>query len=101
MRNINDLLADVARLLPRILEESSDREEMPETTLVEGLVADSGADAIQARSVVGMVRRCLQALSALDEAQLANGTWAFASFPAFLLARSLLLGLADTQYRLL
>ena len=96
-----ELLAEVSRILPRIAEESSDREETPETDLIERLIHATGVGAQEARAVLGVVRRLLQALSVLDEARLNAGVWAFVSFPAFLLARSVLGGLGVAEFQLL
>lgn len=101
MRPSIELLAEFSRILPRIAEESSDREEIPETDLIERLIQATGVGADEAGSVLGVVRCLLQALSVLDEGRLSNGVWAFASFPAFLLARSVLGGLGEEEFRLL
>ena len=101
MHPSNELLAQVSRILPRIAEESSDREEIRETDLIERLIHATGIGTEEASSVLGIVRRLLQALSVLDEARLGAGRWAFVSFPAFLLARSVLGGLGVAEFRLL
>jgi len=101
MHPSNKLLAGVSRILPRIAEESSDREEIPETDLIERLVHATGVGVEEAGSALGVVRRLLQALSVLDEARLGTGAWAFVSFPASLLARSVLAGLGEAEFRLL
>ncbi|SDZ17644.1 hypothetical protein SAMN04487939_12031 [Lysobacter sp. yr284] len=101
MHPSNKLLAEVSRILPRIAEESSDREEIPETDLLERLVNATGIVVEEAGSALGVVRRLLQALSVLDEARLGTGVWAFVSFPASLLARSVLGGLGEAEFRLL
>lgn len=101
MRSSIKLLAEVSRILPRIAEESSDREEIPEADLIERLIKATGVELEEAGSVLGVVRRLLQALSVLDEARLGAGVWAFISFPASLLARSVLGGLGEAEFRLL
>ncbi|WP_225765267.1 NUDIX domain-containing protein [Stenotrophomonas sp. Marseille-Q4652] len=101
MHSSNELLAEVSRILPRIAEESSDREEIPETDLIGRLIHATGVGAEEAGSVLSVVRRLLQALSVLDEARLGAGVWAFVSFPASLLARSVLGGLGEAEFRLL
>lgn len=50
---------------------------------------------------MALVRRCLQALAVLEPRRLAGGEWQFTSFPASLLARSLLNGLSTPDFRLL
>lgn len=101
MRPSIELLAEVSRILPRIAEESSDREEIPEADLIERLIAATAIGAEEAGLALGVVRRLLQALSVLDEARLGAGVWAFVSFPASLLARSVLGGLGEAEFRLL
>lgn len=95
------MLADVCRVLPRIAEESSDREETPEAELLQRLITSTGVEPQEAGSVLGVVRRLLQALSVLDERRLSVGVWAFVSFPAALLTRSVLGGLGEAEFRLL
>lgn len=101
MRPITDLLTAIYSLLPRIAEESSDREEIPEADLIQRLMDDTGVSQGEGDALLGLVRRLLQALSLLDEAHLAVGVWAFVSFPASLMARSVLGGLGATEFRLL
>lgn len=101
MHPISDFLTALCRLLPRIAEESSDREEIPEAELIERLIEATGIEQEEAGSALSVVRRLLRALSVLDEGSMSAGVWAFVSFPAFLLARSLLNGLGATEFRLL
>ncbi|KAB8198442.1 hypothetical protein FKV24_002160 [Lysobacter maris] len=101
MRPSTELLAEVSRILPRIAEESNDREAIPETELVQRLIASAGSGQEETEALLGVVRRLLHALSVLDERLLAAGVWAFVSFPASLLARSVLGGLGDAEFRLL
>lgn len=101
MQPSHTLLAEFSRILPRIAEESSAREEIPEIDLTQRLIEATGAGTEEADAVLRMVRRLLQALSVLDEARLSAGEWAFVSFPASLLARSVLEGLSHADFRLL
>lgn len=101
MRSTRDLLTAVSRLLPRIAEESGDREEIPETELIQRLIDATGVGSEEAGTMLGVVRRMLQALSVLDEGRLSSDVWAFASFPASLMARSVLSGLGVAEFRLL
>lgn len=101
MHPTSDLLAAISGILPRIAEESSDREAIPETTLIQQLASASGVGLERASAELAVVRRLLLALSALDERCLVSGEWAFVSFPAFLLARSLICGLGSADFRLL
>ncbi|WP_394695675.1 hypothetical protein [Pseudoxanthomonas japonensis] len=101
MRSTPDLLTAISRLLPRIAEESGDREEIPETELLQRLIDATGVGSEEAGTALGVVRRMLQALSVLDEGRLCSDVWAFASFPASLMARSVLGGLGVAEFRLL
>lgn len=96
-----DLLTAISRLLPRIAEESGDREEIPEAELIQRLIDATSVGSEEARTALGIVRRMLQALSVLDESRLSSDVWAFASFPASLMARSVLGGLGVAEFRLL
>lgn len=101
MHPIADLLTALFRLLPRIAEESSDREEIPEAEIIERLSEATGVGHEEASSALSVVRRLLQTLSVLDEGRLSAGVWTFDSFPASLLARSMLSGLGAEEFRLL
>src|SRR5688572_21360773 len=101
MHPISDLLTALSRVLPRIAEESSDREETSETTLIERLIDATGIGQEYAGAALSVVQRVLRALYVLDEGHMSAGVWAFVSFPAFLLARSVLNGLGAAEFRLL
>ena len=101
MRSTPELLTTISRLLPRIAEESGDREEIPETELIQRLMDATGVGSEEAGAALGIVRRMLQALSVLDEGRLSGDVWAFASFPASLMTRSVLVGLGVAEFRLL
>jgi len=96
-----ELLAALARLLPRIAEESAEREEVPEHVLAQRLAAEIGEGVDRVAPALAVVRLHLQSLSVLDERRLELGDWAFVSFPASLLARSILMGLGTPGFRLL
>jgi len=86
--------------LPRIAEEGSDRETIPETSLIDGISSKAGGKE-QACGLISILRQQFLALALLDEELLAKGQWQFVSFPASLCARSLLAGLVDPRFRLL
>lgn len=79
--------------LPLHAEEDSLREEIAETELVTS-VQGRDIDAIVATTAVAAVRRLFECLALLDPPSLAKGHWAFVSFPASLMARSVLETLA-------
>lgn len=101
MRSSSELLYALSQALPRIAEEGSQREEIPESELVGRLIAATGSEQGQAEATLGVVKRLLQSFSLLDEQRLAVGSWAFVSFPASLMARSVLSGLGTAEFRLL
>jgi len=77
-------LQQLFALLPRHAEEGRLRETVSEDTLIHG-IGDPAAPAI-----VAMMRRVFESLALLDCQHLREGKWAFVSFPASLLARSLI-----------
>ncbi|WP_347259356.1 hypothetical protein [Rudaea sp.] len=95
------VLAAFSRLLPRIAEEGGEAETIAETALARSLAKAAEISQAQADIAVALVRRWLQALAMLEPRRLAEGEWAFVSFPAHLLARSLLNGLGTPNFRLL
>jgi 8-oxo-dGTP pyrophosphatase MutT (NUDIX family) len=95
------ILATLSRLLPRVAEEGGEAEAIAETTLATTLAETAGIHPEQAATTVVLVRRWLQALAVLEPRRLAAREWQFASFPASLLARSLLSGLGSPEFHLL
>lgn len=69
------------------------REVVAEPELV-SRIRPVGDDSSGPSAVVAVVRRLLEGLALLDKAALATGNWAFVSFPASLMARSVLETLA-------
>lgn len=84
----NDLLNRLLQALPLYSEEDDLREEVAELELLDLVPGDGGA------GVLLCVRRILEACALLDQRLLAEGKWAFVSFPASLFGRSLLQTLA-------
>lgn len=76
-------------VLPLHAEESNDREVLEENALVSAF-ADCGHSTEIAAAQVALVRRFLTALGLLDTNELAGNRWSFVSFPAMLLAKSVL-----------
>lgn len=85
-------LERLLKALPANAEEGSERLEVDEAELARILAQDAPPDS--AFAVLGVVRRLFQALCLLDEDELEQGRWAFVSFPAELMARSLMATLA-------
>lgn len=93
-------LVEIAYHLPRVAEEGTDHEVVPEATLVQ-YVSESVDGAHAAQALVALARRMLVSAAVLDEREAAKGNWRIVSFPALLFARSLLMGLGDDTFRLL
>ncbi len=85
-------LERLLKALPANAEEGSERLDVEAAELVRVMAQDAPHDV--ALAVLGVVRRLFQAMCLLDEDQLEQGRWAFVSFPAELMARSLLATLA-------
>ena len=83
------LLEIALEALPLHAEEGTQRESMLEATLVTRLAAAEGTTPETAALLAALLRRILQALALLDPVELSAGRWAFVSFPASLLGRSL------------
>lgn len=83
-------------VLPLHAEEENQRQESAEAELVSKVVA-LGGDPFTTHSVITVLRRLLEALVLLDPVQLSQGKWAFVSFPASLMARSVLETLATPR----
>lgn len=82
--------------LPHHAEEGSLRESLAECDLVSSLCRAEICEEASAL-LVAMLRRQFDSLALLDRAELVQGRWAFVSFPASLVARSLFEAWADGQ----
>jgi len=86
--------------LPLHAELDNIREEITESELI-SKICDKGVNKLghsfSVDSSITVVRRLLEALSLLDPVELKNGTWAFISFPASLMARSILETMANPK----
>ena len=74
--------------LPLNAEEGTLRDSLAEDDLLVAL-SNSGIGSEASSLLVTMLRRQFEALALLDRAELAQGRWAFVSFPASLLGRSI------------
>ena len=86
---IEQSLRRLADALPLHAEESLAREVIHESTLIDLVAADCVSREITAGQVAVM-RRVLTSLGLLDSDELTKDRWAFVSFPAMLLAKSVL-----------
>lgn len=92
MKNLN--LQALPHALPIYAEEGPFREVIAEDKLLAVLAGAETTDAGQA--ALAVVRRLLETLCLLDNNELEKGNWAFVSFPAYLLGRSLLESISAT-----
>lgn len=92
MENLN--LQALAHALPIHAEEGPYRECIAEDQLLAIVAGNDATGAAQA--MLAVVRRLLDTLCLLDDAQLDQGNWAFVSFPAYLLGRSLIESMATS-----
>lgn len=91
--DIQHSLRHLLDVLPLHAEEDNCREDVAESELVSKVQAKSG-EFIKAEAVVVLMRRLFESLALLDPTALATQRWVFVSFPASLMARSVLETLA-------
>lgn len=91
--DIQHTLRHLLTVLPLHAEEDNCREDVPEFELVSQVQLNSG-DSIGAEAVVVLVRHLFESLALLEPTALATQRWVFVSFPASLMARSVLETLA-------
>jgi 8-oxo-dGTP pyrophosphatase MutT (NUDIX family) len=87
------------QLLPLHAEEGNLREVIPEATILSQLATFDIVGG-EANATLSIIRRLYDSLALLDRRELATGRWAFVSFPASLLGRSLLETLANQNQQL-
>jgi 8-oxo-dGTP pyrophosphatase MutT (NUDIX family) len=85
--------------LPRFAEEEGDFYSVPRQALIDALVKEQ-IDRTAAETCVSVLETLLDTLAVLDKSRLQNGEWCFASFPAQLLATSVLTAMSDADSRL-
>jgi 8-oxo-dGTP pyrophosphatase MutT (NUDIX family) len=84
--------------LPRYAEEEGDFYSVPRGELID--VLSRQVDQASAENTIGLLETLLDTLAVLDRPSLQNGEWCFVSFPAQLLATSVLTAMADADSRL-
>ena len=92
-------LVKFLQILPLHAEEGNLREVITEQTILSQLAAFDIVGG-EANAMISIIRRLYDSLALLDRRELENGKWAFVSFPASLLARSLLETLANQDQQL-
>ena len=95
MKNL-DVFRQLLDVMPLHAEEGHIREELAESELLSQIPA-SRDDPSVVESVVATIRRLFEALALLEPNALAAGRWAFVSFPASLMARSVLETMATPE----
>ena len=86
--------------LPRFAEEEGDFYSVPRVVLIHALCQSQTLERAIAENTVAMLETLLDTLAVLDAAALQNGEWCFVSFPAQLLATSVLTAMSDPESRL-
>ncbi len=86
--------------LPRYAEEEGDFYVVPRTALIDMLCQQSQLDRVVAETVIALLETLLDTLAVLDTNYLQQGEWCWVSFPAQLLALSVLTAWSDSDSRL-
>ncbi|MDO9162589.1 MAG: NUDIX hydrolase [Methylococcaceae bacterium] len=84
--------------LPRFAEEEGDFYSVPRSGLID--VLSGQVDQAIAENTIGLLETLLDTLAVLDRTYLQKGEWCFVSFPAQLLATSILTAMSDADSRL-
>lgn len=95
----NQLIQSLLPHLPRFAEEEGDFYSVPRQALIDVLVQEQ-TDRSVAEASVNLLETLLDTLAVLDKSRLQDGEWCFVSFPAQLLAVSILTALSDVDSRL-
>ncbi|MDO9049583.1 MAG: NUDIX hydrolase [Methylobacter sp.] len=85
--------------LPRYAEEEGDFYSVPREDLINALCHQHQLDRAIAENTINLIETLLDTLAVLNTAYLQKGEWCFISFPAQLLATSLLTAMSDSESR--
>jgi 8-oxo-dGTP pyrophosphatase MutT (NUDIX family) len=85
--------------LPRYAEEEGDFYSVPREALITALCHQHQLDRAIAENTINLIEALLDTLAVLNTAYLQKGEWCFISFPAQLLATSLLTAMSDNESR--
>jgi 8-oxo-dGTP pyrophosphatase MutT (NUDIX family) len=94
------LIQTLIPLLPRYAEEEGDFYSLPRETLIQALFMQHSVDLAIVEQFVSFTENLLDTLAVLNTNYLQQGEWCFVSFPAQLLALSVLTALSDKDSRL-
>ena len=86
--------------LPRFAEEEGDFYSVPREALINVLCQQNQLDRPIAENTIALLETLLDTLAVLNTAYLQKDEWCFVSFPAQLMATSILTALSDTESRL-
>jgi 8-oxo-dGTP pyrophosphatase MutT (NUDIX family) len=86
--------------LPRYAEEEGDFYSVSRVGLIDALCQQHAIDHVLVGNTVALIENLLDTLAVLDSVSLQKGEWCFVSFPAQLMATSVLTALSDTESRL-
>ncbi|MDO9104001.1 MAG: NUDIX hydrolase [Methylovulum sp.] len=95
-----DLIKTLLQNLPRYAEEEGDFYSVPREALIDALYHQHPLDRAVAENTVALIENLLDTLAVLNTTYLQKGEWCFVSFPAQLLAMSILTALSDVESRL-
>ena len=96
---INNLIKDLIAAIPRFAEEEGDYYCVSRDTLIAGLVETQNISTEVAENTVKLCEILLDSLVTLEPKFLQRGEWCFVSFPAQLMALSVLTALSDSDSR--
>ena len=94
-----DLIKTLLQNLPRYAEEEGDSYCVPREDLINALCHQHQLEPAIAENTINLIETLLDTLAVLDTAYLQKGKWCFISFPAQLLATSLLTAMSDHESR--
>ena len=95
-----EFITSILPYLPRFAEEESDFYSVPRSALIDGVCQSLALDRTIAENTLATLELLLDTLSVLDRTYLQNGEWCFVSFPAQLLATSILTAMSNGDSRL-
>jgi 8-oxo-dGTP pyrophosphatase MutT (NUDIX family) len=94
------LIQSLIPLLPRYAEEEGDFYSVPRDVLINELCQQHQLDRAVTENTIALLESLLDTLALLNSAYLQKGEWCFMSFPAQLMATSILTALSDAESRL-
>lgn len=95
----SSLIKSLLNHIPRYAEEEGDYYSVSRGELITALCAENGVDRTIAENTISLIENLLDTLAVLNTHYLAQGEWSFVSFPAQLLAMSVLTAMSDKDSR--